>query len=50
MDFQSIVLTIIETNKPSKLITNEIHEGLEKKVKDAENPLLGIVPHIVCLP
>ena len=28
-------------DKPSKLITSEIHEGLEKKVKDAENPLLG---------
>ena len=28
-------------NKPSKIITTEIHEGLEKKVKDGTNPLLG---------
>ena len=28
-------------NKPSKIITTQIHNGLEKKVKDVTNPLLG---------
>jgi transposase len=28
-------------NKPSKIITQEIHQGLSTKVKDATNPLLG---------
>jgi transposase len=28
-------------NKPSKIITQQIHQGLSEKVKDANNPLLG---------
>ncbi len=28
-------------NKKSRFISPEVHTGLEKKVKDAENPLLG---------
>lgn len=40
-DGMDMMLADLPQNKPSKIITQEIHQGLSAKVKDATNPLLG---------
>jgi len=35
------LLTISNGGKRREVVTPDIHKGLEKKVKDFENPLLG---------
>lgn len=37
----SAMLAIEPKNKGSKIITQEIHKGLERRVKDSKNPFLG---------